>query len=253
MKQIDDLQKKFLESVINSDIKLDWIKSENKSDRINIYKSSIIGHYIKVLSQAFPLTSNLIGNDIFTQIASVFVIDKDNLPRNACLDYWGENFPKFLIRQFPKAEYLKDLAIYEITLNKVYNSSYQESIRLEEFLKIDESLVGEIKIKFVDSIEFFESNYPIHEIEDYIKSGMNSSYKIEEKKSYAILFQTNSSVETLWLTAEIYIFFQKLYKGYILEKAIDAVIAITKDFNLEFALSILLSNNLIKNEHNLKT
>src|ERR1041384_2733563 len=87
------------------------------SDRLATYRNTIFTALIKTLRLSYPAIVRLVGREFFDGAAEVFVAG--HMPKAACLDQYGDEFPGFLRRYGPARSlaYLADVAQLEWAVN----------------------------------------------------------------------------------------------------------------------------------------
>ena len=92
------------------------LRSWNGSDparRLAVYRNNVICSLVDALSDSFPVTQQLVGEDFFRAMAATFV--RRHPPSSCVLAHYGEGYPRF-IADFELAAglpYLPDLARLE--------------------------------------------------------------------------------------------------------------------------------------------
>ncbi len=83
------------------------------SKRFGIYRNNVTVSLVNALSEVFPTVQNLVGEDFFRAMASVYV--QDNPPTSRLLFEYGASFPDFLAAFEPAEDlpFLPDVARLE--------------------------------------------------------------------------------------------------------------------------------------------
>lgn len=180
MLALSTLQQAFLNEVFRKPSEFtNLIASEDAKDRLQVHRDTIFKGLCHALSVIYPGIWQLLGSECANNAALMFCHTLSNLPTSGCLDHWGKKFPKFLasVSAFASLPYLPDYAWFEYLSHQVYCG-------------------------YGKSVYFFESIFPIDQIQDLLASPNPQPLDLQRKPSYAILTRSENKVLTLWMNAE---------------------------------------------------
>ncbi|GAC1412609.1 MAG: DNA-binding domain-containing protein [Burkholderiaceae bacterium] len=131
--------------------------------RFAVYRNNVVASLVSALSDTFPVTLELVGQEFFRAMARVFVMDTP--PRDAVLTYYGEAFPDFIARFAPAAPvaYLADVARLEMLRVHAYHAHDAlpvEAGALAALLANPEALPG-VVLDLHPSVRVMRSSYAI--------------------------------------------------------------------------------------------
>jgi hypothetical protein len=131
------------------------------------------------LSVIYPGIWQLLGKECANNAALMFCHTLSNLPTSGCLDRWGKKFPKFLrsVEAFANLPYLADYAWFEYLYHQAYCG-------------------------YGKSCYFFESIFPIDQIQALLSNPDSKPLDLQREPSHAIITRSQNKVLTLWITAE---------------------------------------------------
>jgi len=140
-----------------------------ESDRLSIYRGSILGGITTGLTNIYPVCVKLVGEKYFTHMVAGYL---KNYPSNSPdIGNYGEYLPAY-IADFKPAKtliYLADVAQLEWLWHKAFNASNEHSTSLRchpltELQNIQEHELPSIKFCPVSSANLLSSPYPIQQI-----------------------------------------------------------------------------------------
>ncbi len=101
---------------------------QEKEIRLNVYRNNITVSLIDALSDIFPVTQTLVGDEFFRASARIYL--ENNQPKSPVISEYGANFSDF-IRHFEPAQslpYLADLAALEYAMLRLTHSEEYETL-----------------------------------------------------------------------------------------------------------------------------
>jgi hypothetical protein len=110
------------------------LRTWNDSDptgRLAVYRNNVVSSLIDALAYTFPVVLQLVGEEFFRAMASVFV--RQSPPRSKVLALYGQDFPQF-VAQFEPAQslpYLADVARLEAARVQAYHAADAEPVSTE--------------------------------------------------------------------------------------------------------------------------
>ncbi|HEY2819075.1 MAG TPA: DNA-binding domain-containing protein [Casimicrobiaceae bacterium] len=120
MPSLHDLQQRFADAVISSDVAPDFIAGSPSfaCDRIAIYRRTTFSNYRKALSASYPVVKRLTGESFFHAAVDAFVHARPS--HCGDLNVYGDAFGDFLAGYAPTADlvYLPDVARLEWALDE---------------------------------------------------------------------------------------------------------------------------------------
>ena len=252
MLSLDELQEQFMLTVIgaNKNKILDYIKDNGKissADRFEVHRQTIFDGYENALKIVFPGIWQLVGDDCAKGVALAFSHKLDNLPKKACLNNWGENFPDFL-SSFPSTKslpYLKDYAKLEWLQHKSYNAKRGALMTPSDLHALTEKELESAKLLFHPSVFFMESKYRLDKIHDLLNDKTNKGFDLTIDPTYVIANRANNKVNTLWVEGNLWRFLLDLRKGANITQSIENSKAREEDLDLSELFIFILQHKLV--------
>jgi hypothetical protein len=201
------------------------VKTNGKTShkRFNVYRNNIMVSLTEAIIDAYPVVSQLVGEEFATAMARVYVAD--NLPRSPVLLEYGEGYANF-IKHFEPAQTLPslaDIAKLEWAWLRSYHSTDVTALRIETLSNFAENKLGNLCFTFCDDVQLLHSSHPIVSIWS-AHQGDRIGERLEDIKSvseYVLVNRPLWNVEVRTLEPSTYRFFTSLQAGLPLSMAID--------------------------------
>ena len=140
-----------------------------ESERLSIYRGSILGGMTDALIQIYPVCVKLVGEKYFTHMVAGYL---KNTPSNSPdIGHYGEYLPRYIANFAPakKIVYLSDVAQLEWLWHKAFNAGNDQPNSnycrpLAALQNIEEHQLPAIKFCPVCPAHLLSSHYPIHKI-----------------------------------------------------------------------------------------
>lgn len=133
-------------------------------DRLDIYRNTIFFGLTRTLRLAFPAVERLVGAEFFDGAADVFI--REHLPRAACLDQYGGEFPDFLNRFPPAASlsYLADVAWLEWAVNCALHAADEAPADFSQLAALPLEDQCRVSFRAQSSVRLLRSDFPVDDI-----------------------------------------------------------------------------------------
>jgi hypothetical protein len=246
MSNIHKIQENFFQYIINNSSNLDFIKSNNAIDRLDIYKATININLTNALKITYPGIWKLVGEECATNIAALFCQQHQYLPHTGCLDDFGKEFSIFLstIPELSSLPYLSDYAHYEWLNHLSYLAQDQTEISEEYLAKIPEEDLPNSVFIFKESCHLFSSQHDIKQVHDILYNNINN-VTLSNNYTYGLICRNDGEIKIIWLNKEDFIFLDKLKSGLTLLEVISYLENENIAFNLTMLIKFLLINKII--------
>ncbi len=244
MHSLESTQKIFQQSILQQDlVDTSFIKSSYPTERLSIYRQTILENITNSLKITFPGIWKLLGDECAYSAVYAFCKHKQNLPISGCLDDFGEKFPQFLEAQkeFNALPYLKDYGRFEWLQHQSYRAKHLPSISTSELEMISDDIIEETGFSLIPSAFTFTAEFPIDQIQKIIEDPSAKPINLTSKKVYAVIARPGLKVLILWITEELWQFINLLTQGF---NFIEITQKIDK-LNLTEAICFMLQNQLI--------
>lgn len=184
-------------------------------ERLMVHINTVFENFISSLRITYPGVWRLIGEDCARSVALAYGHDYRNLTSRAEINEFGGKFPEFL-RVFASTKHLKylpDFAHLELLKSKSYSAQKQNAISLETIQNYFESDIENCKMEFNNSIFFFQSNFPLMNIQELLDNSNLSELNLQKQTCFIIVCRVSGCIKTLYLTQKKWQFLKSLNDG----------------------------------------
>ena len=125
MSSLRDIQQRFADAVFSSTVAPDFVAGSEAlaSDRIAIYRRTILANYRKALAASYPVVKRLTDASFFVAAVDAFV--QEHPSQSGDLNVYGADFGDFLARYAPASAlpYLPDVARLEWAIDEAQRAT----------------------------------------------------------------------------------------------------------------------------------
>jgi hypothetical protein len=161
MPTLHDVQKAMHGHVLRSEAGIAaMLDGETVQERLDVYRNTVILTLTRALRIAFPAVHKLVGEAFFETAAGIFFADHP--PRAACLDLYGEEFPRFLADFEPARNlaYLSEVARLEWAVNRALHAPNGSAIDLDALGAMSEADIAVLRLTPDPSVTWLEVSAP---------------------------------------------------------------------------------------------
>jgi hypothetical protein len=161
---LKELQKNFANHIFTKADKkiLSQVSYSKKEalERLNIYRSNVLGNFESVLNSIFPVTKKIIGATKFEELSQKYY--RKFPSKSGDLNEYGKEFPQLLKSQEPL--YLKDLSQLELFYHQAFFAKKTQEFDLKSFKKISPKNFSNIIFAIDPAATLFVSKFAIFSI-----------------------------------------------------------------------------------------
>ena len=175
------------------------------SERLKVYRSTIVGGIAENLCKTFPLLEALVGKDFLLDMARRFVMAHP--PESGCLNLYGRGFDAF-IRSYAPAHglpYLTDMASLEIAMNEAYYADDDEALTARDLAAFPPEALGDLVLKPRESVRLIRSSYALDALRSYCLEPGGQPPNLN-KKTYLLVLRPSLDVAIVKLEHSEYFF-----------------------------------------------
>ncbi len=250
MNRLHETQRNFSRYVLqNSDQIPDGIKANGLTpeQRLSIYRNNTRLGLTEVLREVYPVVNKLVGGIFFNRLAQAYI--KLHPPKSACLLSFGGQFSE-VIAGFKDAQslaYLPDTAQLEWYSHEAYHEEDGLPLDVLALAQLDATSYQRLGFKVHPTARFIASDYPIDRIWLVNQTDAQQESLIDLNKGGCrlLIFRPELEVEIVSLSAVDYQCLTALASGLTLTQAVEHVIAIHPDFDIQLQLQQWLSMGLL--------
>lgn len=250
MSKLNLIQQQFSDALFAQENKiqlLDFMNSDYPSERLNIYRQTIIQNLRQALEITYPGIWVLLGKECANSVAYSYINNINHLPNTGCLDDWGESFSDFLDKkpELKMLPYLKDFAQYEWFKHLAYREAESNCVSYNDLNNLSEKILEQSKLILHPSLYIMKSEFQLDKILELVENFDASGFELKRYQTYALIFRSESGVMTYWITEDNFFFFQNILNQHTLAECFKNTEKNYPDFKFSEAFSFLMSCKLI--------
>ena len=215
--------------------------------RLNVYRNNVVVSLIDALSDIFPVTEAVVGDEFFRAMARVYLLEQQ--PTSPVISEYGAGFSNF-IRYFPPVEslpFLADLATLEQTMLTLTNSEEYETLDHEAVAAAFSSVndPSHLQLSIPPTTQILTSPFAIGSMYNLHFSDDNRSFSdIDINNNEYLLLAKSHLYAQLHVIQEDEAIFMKNLK---LEKHLEQAIPASETFDLSQTLAKLIEWKILTN------
>lgn len=226
------------------------LTSWNGSDprqRFGVYRNNVIVSLTDALSDAFPVTRELVGDEFFRAMARAYI--QVSPPRTRLMAFYGSDFPAF-IETFPPATrvpYLADVARLEYRRIVAYHAADKAPVSMDSVSAAiaDQDSLARMHLVLHPSVSVVESRWAVVSLWAAHQGTMDLSTVFPAVAEAAMILRHDLEVEVLRMSDAAAAFVRELGAGARFGDAATRAANIDDEFDLIGILSLLLQKSAI--------
>jgi uncharacterized protein (UPF0276 family) len=241
---LSDSQECFLDTLLGLNPELESAIPAHRH-RGWIYQNNVFAAIQDYLTEVYPATKGLVGDDFFKQTAELFI--QEAPPEFGNIHDYGESFISFCIalESLQTLPYLNDLMVYEWALHSAYFSTVSESL---DSASVPQEVLLTAGVQYNDSVTLLSSEYPVYEIHRQSLPSYEGNVGIDlgQSRDQILVCKNGFVVEAQLITCEQMKFMQEISKNENLLQAIEVLQGSIEPDTLSATLSLIFDAKLIK-------
>ncbi len=238
-----ELQSQFLDQVIGRDELLGNAAPEH-APRVWVYQNNTFGATLDYLSEVYPATKGVVGEQFFRQMCQQYV--QDHPPEKGNIYYFGGDFASVLphFEGLQGMPYLQDLLAYEWAQHCAY---FAETGSMLNPVDIPQEELLQLSIRFNNSVWFKQCDFPIHEIHRQSLPSYAEEIKIDlgQSQDSLLVFKQGYTVYNQIISNEHAIFLAEISESENLLQAIEQLSGSLLPEVLSSALALIFQHGLL--------
>ena len=214
-------------------------------ERFALYRSSLACTWRKALAAAYPVISQLVGEEFFAALAGEY--GRAHPSDNGDLNRFGAHFEQFL-RSFEHAQdlrYLPDMARLEWQLHRIHYACHEPAVQAQD---INPQTLEESTFQWQATAQLFESEWAIVPLWLAHQGAEFPSQMAQPSR--ALLSRPQWTAQVTPLQDPEYAALKSLRKGETVGAALDAAFAMDENFDVAASLRQWLQQQiLVKRPH----
>jgi hypothetical protein len=213
--------------------------------RFNVYRNNVVAGQISTLSDAYPATVRLVGEEFFRAMARDYVLRHP--PSSPMMFDYGIDFADFIDGFTPACElpYLGDVARIERAWVEAYHAPESASLSSTSLRSLVESDLGSLRFQLHPSIRMVRSIFPAFTIwKMNTERDAFRTINLEEGDEDVLVGRPESEVHVYRLGKGGAQFFTALRQGLPVVEAVEQALAGEPQFELAVHMDMLLGARL---------
>ena len=232
----------------------DGLFSSNGADpasRFTVYRNNVHSSLINALATAYPVTLQLVGDEFFRAMASLYV--QAHPPTSPIISEYGSTLATFIQGFEPAASvpYLADIARLERLRVCAYHAADSQPLDQQAVLQAlqGQADLGGLRLQLAPSLGTLDSAYAVvavwaaHQIEGGLAT-LNPWHA-----QSALVLRQGLAVKVFAIDRGSAAFINSLGCGTPLEKAMEQALDAAPEFDLHQCLTLLITHNAITHLH----
>jgi len=213
--------------------------------RFWIYQNNVFAALQDYLSEVFPATKGVVGDDFFKQMAHVFI--QKSPPKQGNIHLYGQNFVDIcdVFDGLAGLVYIPDLIRYEWALHASYYADDFPALDVSQYAQ--EDLLA-APIECSQTMTMIESAYPIDEIHKQSLPDYQGKIGVDLNQSADLILVCRPAYQviSLVISEDQLVFLKQLQKSENLLQAIEALEGSLLPESLSNALSFVFEYSLLR-------
>ena len=208
--------------------------------RFGVHRNNVYSSLVNTLADGFPVTEQLVGQEFFKAMASVYA--RHNLPRSPVMMFYGEGFGTFMDDFEPVAglPYLGDVARLEYARRLALHACDAAMLSSKELGEIPASQLLQHSITLHPSVRVVASNYPVFSI--WTQSMTTTDLAIPAQGENVLVARPEMDVELTLLPSGGVSFVNAIVAGQSLQQAAEALFEQGHGANIDALIRIILQS-----------
>ncbi len=214
------------------------------AQRFSVYRNNVIVSLVDALATAFPVVAELVGEDFFRAMARTFV--RAHPPRNPLLATYGGDFPDF-IAQFAPARgvsYLADVARLETACLQSFHAADAVPLAADDFAAWTPDALLAARARLHPGVRLLASRAAIVSIRAAHTGAGDLAAVDPSQPEHALVVRPRFDVRVLRIEPAMFAFLQSLERGWSIETALRAAMALEAAFRPQAALALAASEGV---------
>ncbi|TFY91703.1 DUF2063 domain-containing protein [Pseudomonas kairouanensis] len=232
----------------------DGLFSTNGADpasRFAVYRNNVYSALINALATAYPVTLQLVGDDFFRAMASLYI--QAHPPAGPLISEYGNTLAEFIQGFEPAASvpYLADVARLERLRVRAYHAADCQPLDQHALLQAlqGQTDLGRLRLQLAPSLGTLDSPYAVVAVwaAHQIEGGLATLNRWHAQG--ALVLRQGLAVKVFAIDSGSVVFINCLGRGTTLEQAVEQALAAAPEFDLHQCLTLLISYNAITHLH----
>ncbi len=215
--------------------------------RFSVYRNNVVVSLLEALSQAYPSTKVLLGEENFATVSRIYI--SNSPPTTAMMQSYGDKFPDFLKQFQPleKSPFLADLANVEKYWLESYHATDLAPLPAKTLGTIDPEILLQVKFSAHPACFLIKSQYDLSNMfqaRDH-KDPEQVNYDMCQNPGALLITRPGYEVLLSKLDQSQRAFFTSILDNKSLGESVEDAFAIDEKFDASSAIALMLATGSI--------
>ncbi len=213
------------------------------TQRINVYRNNIFATLTETLSNIFPVSCAMVGEEFFKSMARIYI--RSHTTDSGNLHDFGEHLPSFIesmpeLRNYP---YLSALAEIDWACHRAFHSASATALDISSLGDFSPDSYEDLQFEFHPSIHTIKSKFPIFDIWNFATSNghADTTPDLNSEGQQVLIHRQKSGVKVVNIEDDLFQMINLLRKHKTLAETFTSILKLNPDYNLKEGLNRLFS------------
>ncbi len=215
--------------------------------RISVYRNNIFATLTETLSNIFPVSCAMVGEEFFNSMARIYI--RSHTPDSGNLHDFGEHLPSFIesMPELSNYPYLSALAEIDWACHQAFHSVSATALDISSLGDFSPDNYEDLQFEFHPSIHTVKSKYPIFDIWDFATSNGHADTipNIKSEGQQVLIHRSKSGVKVVNIEDELFQMIKSLREHKTLGATFTSTLDLNPEYNLKEGLNRLFSFGVV--------
>ena len=211
--------------------------------RINVYRNNIFATLAETLSNIFPVSCAMVGEEFFKSMARIYI--RSHTPDSGNLHDFGEHLPSFIesMPELSNYPYLSALAEIDWACHRAFHSTSVNSLDISSLADFSPDNYEDLQFEFHPAIHTIKSKYPIFDIWNFATSNghADTTPDLNSEGQQVLIHRPKSGVKVVNIEDGLFQMINFLREPKTLGATITSILSSNPEYNLKEGLNRLFS------------
>ena len=213
------------------------------TQRVNIYRNNIFSTLTETLSNIFPVTCAMVGEEFFKSMARIYI--RSHTPDSGNLHDFGEHLPSFIesMPELSNYPYLSALAEIDWSCHLAFHSASATALDISSLGDFSPENYEDLQFEIHPALHTIKSNFPIFDIWNFATSNGHADTipDINSKGQQVLIYRPESSVKVVNIEDGLFQMINFLRSHKTLGATFTSILDLNPEYNLKEGLNRLFS------------
>ena len=213
------------------------------TQRINVYRNNIFTTLTETLSNIFPVSCAMVGEEFFRSLARIYI--GSHTPDSGNLHDFGEHLPSFIesMPELSNYPYLSALAEIDWACHRAFHSASVTALDISSLTDFSPDNYEDLQFEFHPAIHTIKSKFPIFDLWDFATSNghADTTPDVNSEGQQVLIYRSKSGVKVVNIEDDLYQMINFLREHRTLGATFTLILNSNPEYNLKEGLNRLFS------------